>query len=81
MRKGAEIVAIELDIGGNKYVFCTAYRVGTLGENNHESIINSIKLFYGGRNHKKIFIVGDFNLSTASWPANEDNIVNNRIDR
>ena len=23
MRKGAEIVAIELDIGGNKYVFCT----------------------------------------------------------
>ena len=51
MRKGAEILAIELDIGGNKYVFCTVYRVGTLGELNHESIINSVKSFYGGRNH------------------------------
>ena len=81
MRKGAEILAIELDIGGNKYVFCTAYRVGTLGENNHESIINSIKPFYGGRNHKKVYIVGDFNLSTAAWPVNEDNLVNNRIDK
>ena len=29
MRKGAEILAIELGIGGNKYVFCTIYRVGT----------------------------------------------------
>ena len=53
MRKGAEILAIELEIGGNKYVFCTVYRVGTLGELNHESIINSVKSFYGGRNHKK----------------------------
>ena len=31
--------------------------------------MNSIKPFYGGRNHKKVFIVGDFNLSTASWPG------------
>ena len=81
MRKGAEILAIELDISGNKYVFCTVYRVGNLGESNHESIINSIKPFYGGRNHKKVFIVGDFNLSTASWPVNEDNVISNRIDR
>ncbi len=81
MRKGAEIIAIELDIGGNKYVFCTVYRVGTLGENNHESILNSIKPFYGGRKHKNVFIVGDFNLSSVSWPANEDNLGYNRIDR
>ena len=82
MRKGAEIVAIEVDIGGNKYVFCTVYRVGTLGENNHESIINSIKTFYGGRNHKKVFIIGDFNLSTAFWPVIENNInACNHLDR
>ena len=81
MRKGAEILAIELDIGGNKYVFCTVYRVGTLGENNHDSIINSIKTFYGGRNHKKVVIIGDFNLSTALWPTTEDNInVCNHLD-
>ncbi|MCP4459302.1 MAG: endonuclease/exonuclease/phosphatase family protein, partial [Cytophagales bacterium] len=82
MRKGAEILAIELDIGGNKYVFCTVYRVGTLGENNHNSIVNSIKTFYGGRNHKKVFIIGDFNLSTASWPVMEDHPnMCNHLDR
>ena len=32
MRKGAEILAVELTIGNNKYIFCTVYRVGTLGE-------------------------------------------------
>ena len=42
VRKGAEILAIEATIDGKK-VFCTIYRVGTLGEPNHASIINSIK--------------------------------------
>ena len=56
MRKGAEIIAIELDIGGRKFVFCTVYRVGTLGDENHESIINSVKSFYCGRNHKKFLL-------------------------
>ena len=81
MRKGAEIVAVELTVGENKYVFCTVYRVGTLGEKNHESIINSIKSFYTGRSLKKIFIIGDFNLSSVSWPLADDLSAVNRIDK
>ncbi|KAL5260802.1 hypothetical protein ACHWQZ_G006737, partial [Mnemiopsis leidyi] len=43
MRRGAEILAVELTVGINKYVFCTVYRVGNLGETNHQSIVDSIK--------------------------------------
>ena len=39
---GAEIVAIEVDFGGTKFIFCTCYRVGTLGPENHESFSNSV---------------------------------------
>ena len=81
MRKGAEILAIEISVGGNKYIFCTVYRVGTLGETNHESIVNSIKSFYSCRNLRKIFIVGDFNLSSASWPLGDDLSSLNRVDK
>ncbi len=81
MRKGAEILAIEIDMNGNKFVFCTVYRVGTLGTENHESIINSVKSLYQGRNHKKIFIVGDLNLSSVSWPICEDSVVRNQVDK
>ena len=81
LRKGAEILAIEITVGENKYIFCTAYRVGTLGELNHESIVNSIKSFYSCRNLRKIFIVGDFNLSTVSWPLSDDLSSLNGVDK
>ena len=71
-RKGAEIVAIEININGKMFVLCSVYRVGTLGEANHDSIMNTIKTFYKVRNPRKIFIVGDFNLSSVSWPDSED---------
>ena len=72
--KGAELVAFELTINGKKFVFCTVYRVNDLGKINHESIMNTIKTYYKDRNPRKIFIVGDFNLSGVSWPisANQD---------
>ena len=82
MRKGAEILAVEVTVGNNKYIFCTVYRVGTLGENNHESIMQSIKSMYNGKNLRKVFIVGDFNLSSIDWATNNgsrDEI--NRIDK
>ena len=71
MRNGAEIVAIEVTIGGSKFIFCTCYRVGTLGHNNYDSISNSICSFYKSKKPKKIFIVGDFNLSSATWPLDD----------
>ena len=64
IRKGAEILAIEVTINEKKFVFCTIYRVGNCGAPNHESIINSIKTFYKVRNPRKIFIVADLNLSS-----------------
>ena len=81
VRKGAEILAIELTIDGKKFVFCTIYRVGTLGVPNHESIVNSIKSFYKIRNQRKIFIVGDLNLSSVSWPITEDSQFTDGIDK
>ena len=68
VRKGAEMIAVELTIGSNKLVFCTVYRVGTLGEQNHSSIVDSLKSFYQGKNLRKVFIVGDFNLHSVDWP-------------
>ena len=67
VRKGAEMIAVELTIGSNKLVFCTVYRVGTLGEQNHSSRVDSIKSFYQGKNLRKVFIAGDFNLHSVEW--------------
>ena len=67
LRNGAEILGIEITLGGSKFVFCTCYRVGTLGSTNHESISDSLCSFYKAKKPKKIFVVGDFNLSTVEW--------------
>ena len=72
MRRGAEIVAVELSIKDVKYIFCVVYRVGTLGIKNHKSIVESIQPFFTGRKAKKIFILGDFNLSNVTWPHDEN---------
>ena len=50
MRKGAEIDSVEVEIRNEKLMFCSVYRVGTLGSVNHHSIMSSLKSFYGGRN-------------------------------
>ena len=80
-RKGAEMKAIEITINDKKYIFCTAYRVGTLGEPNHTSIINTLKTFYKVRQPRKIFLIGDLNLSTVSWPVSEDSEISSKIER
>ena len=66
VRKGAEILALEVSIDGKKLVFCTVYRVENLDEPNHASIMNTIKTFCKIRNP------GDFNLKSISWPRSED---------
>ena len=68
LRKGAEIVAVEINFNGSKFIFCTCYRVGTLGTENFASISNSIRSFFKSKRPKKIFIIGDLNLSSATWP-------------
>ena len=81
LENGAEILAIEVDIDNSKFIFCTCYRVGTLGIENHISISNSIKSFFSSKKPKKIFIVGDFNLSSLSWPFDSDNHISNSTER
>ena len=80
MRKGAEIVSVEVKVRNEKLIFCSVYRVGTLGSVNHDCIMSSLKSFYGGRGLKNVVIAGDFNLSSVSWPLNEDSHDHNRID-
>ena len=81
MRKGAEIISVELQVGQEKFVFCTVYRVGTLGELNHNSIMDSLRSFYSSRTHRNIFIVGDLNLNSVEWPLSDTNNSANRIDK
>ena len=80
-RKGAEILAYEISINEKKFVFCTVYRVGNLGEPNHESIMNTVKTFYKIRNPRKIFIIGDFNLKNVIWPQYDNNELNPGIEK
>ena len=43
--------------------------------------MNTIKTFYKVRNPRKIFIVGDFNLSTVTWPRTDVNALSDGIDK
>ena len=66
VRKGAEILAIEVSIDGKRFVLCTVYRVGNLDKPNHASIMSTIKTFYKIRNPRIMFLVGEFNLNSTS---------------
>ena len=63
------------------FIFCTIYRVGTLGTENHESIMKTIKSFYKIRNPSKIFIVGDINLSKITWPLADNQEINDPMEK
>ena len=78
--RGAEIVAIEVKINGSKFIFCNVYRVGTLGNNNYNSIIDSLGRFLKGKKANKIFVLGDFNFSGVSWPIEEDVVIRDPIE-
>lgn len=80
LKNGAEIVATEITLNGSKFIFCTCYRVGTLGLENHKAISESIKSFYQCKKPKRIFIIGDFNLSSVSWPLDDNTPIENSIE-
>ena len=80
IRKGAEMAAVEITVGENKFIFCVVYRVGTLGIENHESISSSIKSFYSSKRPKKVFIVGDFNLNGIEWHHGDEVKPSNLIE-
>ncbi len=45
VRKGVEMVAVEVAIDSTKFIFCNYYRVGTLGIENHSNFVESIPYF------------------------------------
>ena len=81
VRKGAEMVAMGVTINKKKFVFCAVYRVNNLGEDNYTSIMNTIKIFYKNRNPRKIFVIGDVNLSGVSWPQSDNSVMNIRVEK
>ena len=68
LKAAAEILAVQLTLGnGNKFIFSTCYRVGTLGLSNHESVIESYRPLLTKAKPPKFFLIGDFNLSKTDW--------------
>jgi endonuclease/exonuclease/phosphatase family metal-dependent hydrolase len=79
---GAETLAVEVDNNGSKFIFCTCYRVGTLGPENHGVFEKSLLSFYKTKKPKKVIVIGDFNLSSVSWPYDpEVNVVSNSTEQ
>ena len=72
--KGCELAAFEITLNEKNVIFCTAYRVNNLGKENHDSILKV-------RNPRKIFIIGDFNVSSISWPLLENQCSSNPIEK
>ena len=81
LQNGAEVIATEVTANDSKFIFCCCYRVGTLGTDNHEIIVNAITSLYKSRKPNKIFILGDFNLSGVSWPINDNTIIHSPIEK
>ena len=76
------MLAIKVSIGDDKFVFFTELVHLDLGKLNHNSIIDSIKSMFLRGTPIKMFTIGDFNLSSADWPLDENSESSvNRIDR
>ena len=65
---GSEMLAVELTLSsGEKTVICTCYRVGTLGEPNHNRIVSNLRSILHKRTPPKLHIIGDLNLANTTW--------------
>ena len=68
VKRAAEMLTIQLTFGnGMKYIISTCYRVGTLGMQNHDKVIQALRPVLCKKKPPKVFLVGDFNLSRVSW--------------
>ena len=65
---GIEMIAVKITFPNNESIIvCTCYRVGTLGQENHDTIVNYIHSLVSKKSPPKIYIVGDFNLPSVNW--------------
>ena len=64
----AEMLAVEIVLENKtKIIISTCYRVGTLGLNNAEEILNAVSTLMRKKSAKKVILVGDFNLPHINW--------------
>ncbi len=72
---GIEMLAVKLTFSNARsIVICTCYRVGTLGQPNHDTIEKYIHSLVCKKNPPKIYIVGDFNLPRADWANSKSDV-------
>ena len=63
----AEMLAVEIILDdGSKFVISICYRVGTLGISNYNKIVCALQKLLRKKRLKKLFLVGDLNLSNAN---------------
>ena len=68
LKCSAEILSIELKLDdGKKIIFCTCYRVGTLGLVNHSEVDRYLNSLKRKRKVNSIYLVGDMNLTDVNW--------------
>ncbi|NRB82045.1 MAG: endonuclease/exonuclease/phosphatase family protein, partial [Saccharospirillaceae bacterium] len=79
LNDGTEMSAMELTLANkSKLIFCTCYRVGTLGLNNHRIISENLRsLSLRNKKNTRMFVIGDFNLSTIQWPIDDNPPITN----
>ena len=67
-KRGAEMLVVQISLSnGMKYVISTCYRVGTLGMQNHDIVMKSLRSVLCKSKPPKVIFVGDLNLSAVSW--------------
>ena len=84
LNDGAEMAAVELTLDDkSKLIFCTCYRVGTLGLANHNIIEENLRSLFLNYKKKspKIFVVGDFNLRSVHWPLDDNVLITNPTEK
>ena len=64
----AELLAVEILLEDkSKIIVVTCYRVGTLGNDNAEEILNAIKTLTRKKSVPKFIFIGDLNLKHIDW--------------
>ena len=64
----AELLAVEILLEDkSKIIVVTCYRVGTLGNDNAEEILNAIKTLTRKKSVCKFIFIGDLNLKHIDW--------------
>ena len=70
----AEIISINIGTKTDRFCITTCYRVGTLGDKNFKEIEKHLRNIASRKKFKAHIVVGDFNLSSTSWPIGNSSV-------